>query len=316
MEEGFYQELSNIFIPNEEQSSTQSSEEIYCFTSKPDIRGRANLTIHPSLFPQQNFLVNEFTSQNDPKFGISSIETNYYPSPTVIKKQIDYSHLNQQKFYNNYSIASQKLPYLSNIFSAFKKKEEIKCDLLNLPQMNREVTSNKFEEDELSIKIQIPERKGEKMIFYLRTLKEELTFDLNCECQSMGNKPPNGMWLTATLWADFKNKDNEVQKVKLSNEEQVKRSDDYFIFKNGQASVHLNVPVTRRSLSSTYSNLAKPIIIYVSFELYLDNKRIGKSNICELPYKDGKVKRESKKLSKDNFKIEKRIIKIPSIEKR
>jgi hypothetical protein len=104
-----------------------------------------------------------------------------------------------------------------------------------------------------------------------------------------------GLWLTAALYADFKTNDGETQKLQLSKEEQVRRADSTFVFKNGQATVHLNIPVTRRSLSSQYSNLIKPARIFILLELYLGEKRIACSDYAELPYKDGKVKRARKK---------------------
>jgi len=151
-------------------------------------------------------------------------------------------------------------------------------------------------DDEILITVQIPERKGEKMIFYLKLLKDNHVYDLNKEVDSMPTLPNQpGLWLTANLYADFKTNEGETQKIKLAKEEQVRRADPSFMFKNGQATLHLNIPVTRRSLSSQYSNLIKPARIYVLIEMFLGDKRIACSEYTELPYKDGKVKRAYKK---------------------
>jgi len=166
----------------------------------------------------------------------------------------------------------------------------------SIPSPLRQTQPIILPEKPLRLHAQIPERKGEKMIFHLTVLENDRLSALTVDCfiqPIMANQPSAS--LHATLYSDFQQ--NEVeQKVALELEHQVKRTDGIASFKNGQGSFYLNIPVTRRGLSTMYGNIKKPVAVYIVFELQMDDRLVAQSDFVELPQKDGKVKRAQKRL--------------------
>ena len=101
--------------------------------------------------------------------------------------------------------------------------------------------------------------------------------------------------MQATLYTDFKLDNGKVERLKLQAYDQPRRVENSVFFKDGQATIHLNISVTRRGLSSKYSNINKPVRIYIQLELFSGGRVIGSSELTELPYKNGKAKREAAK---------------------